>query len=236
MKTVDTDLESTEYIIRDSLDSLRGIFNFEFCLVNMEYIERRLDANDSGLLSALSDRELEYVEKLRLKKNKVQWAAGRYAVKAALFKYNQADSCCADVMKRNDSSPYILQYPELCVSITHSYPYCIGLVAKGRSGIDLERIMEPKASLIRHFYSSAERMTLGHCKGTEEYTEKSILYWTRKEAAAKLLGLGMNLDFRSIDTTDSIIKVNDIAIRFKSAICGEFCVSVAFEEIRDNCR
>jgi phosphopantetheinyl transferase len=236
MKTGDTDFENTEYIIRDSLDSFRSSFSFEFYIVNMRDIERRLDQKDSGLLSALSERELEHLEKLRLKKNKVQWAAGRYAVKSALFKYNLADSCFVDVMKQNDASPYILQYPELCVSITHSYPFCIGLVAEGRAGVDLERITKQRASLIKHFYSRAERAALDSFKDMEEYDEKAVLYWTRKEAASKLLRLGMNLDFRSIDATDSFIKVNDIDIRFESAICGEFCVSVAFEEIRADCR
>jgi len=221
---------NTEYMIKDSLDSLSGIYKFEFCFVNMIDVERRLDAKDFSLLSVLSEKETEHLENLRIKKNKVQWVAGRYAVKSALFKYKLADPSCVDVLKGEDSAPYIVQYPDLCVSITHSSPYCIGIVAKNKIGVDLETIREPKESLIKHFYSSSEMDALERYKGTEEYSRKSMMYWTRKEAASKLVKMGMSLDFNELDTSNDMVWVNNQGIYFKTIMCNEFCVSIAFED------
>lgn len=221
---------NTQAMLRGSLASLSGTYNFEFCLVNMTDIERRLEAMDFGLLSVLSEKETEYFENLKLKKNKVQWVAGRYAVKSALYKYILADTCWVDVLKGEASAPYIVQHPDLCVSITHSFPFCIGMVSGNKLGVDLEIIREPKESLIKHFYSRNERDALERCKGTGEYSEKAIMYWTRKEAASKLLKLGLKLDFKELDTTNDRGRVNALPIHYKSVTCGEFCLSVAFEE------
>lgn len=222
--------ENTEYQIKDSLDSLRGIYEFEFCFVNMTEIERRLEARDLSLLSVLSERETEHFEQLRIKKNKLQWIAGRYAVKSALYKYKLVGPSGIDVLKGENSAPYILQYPDLCVSITHSFPYCIGVVSENKIGVDLEMLREPQKSLIRHFYCCNERNTLDCYKGTEEYTRKSIMYWTRKEAASKVTKTGMTPNFKKLDTSNDSIMVNDLEIHLKSFICNDFCVSIAIDE------
>jgi 4'-phosphopantetheinyl transferase len=223
-------MENTEYMIKDSLDSLRGIYKFEFCFVNMIDVERRLETKDFSLLSVLSEKETEHLETLINKKNKLQWVAGRYAVKSALFKYKLSDPSCVDVLKGADSAPYIEQYPELNVSITHSFPYCIGIVAENKIGVDLEMIRETKESLIKRFYSSRERDELIRFKGTEEYSRKAVMYWTRKEAASKAVKMGMNLDFKGLDTSYDRIRVNSLGIYLKSIICNGFYLSVAFEE------
>lgn len=220
-------MENTEYLIKDSLDSLSGMCKFEFCLINMIDVERRLTAKDLSLLSVLSEKEAKYLDNFRIQKNKLQWVAGRYAVKSALFKYRLSDYSCVDILKGEDSAPYIVQYPDLCVSITHSFPYCIGIVSGNRLGVDLEVIREPKESLIKHFYSESERNALELCKGTQEYSGKAVMYWTRKEAASKAVKMGMNLNFKELDTLKDRIRVNNIGLYLKSAMCNEFCLSIA---------
>jgi len=229
-----TNFLKTEYIIKNSLDVLKDTYKYEFCLVNMIEIERRLEEKDLNLLSVLSDKEMDHFYSLRIKKNRIQWVSGRYAVKSALFKYKMSgsrffDPTCIDVLKGDDSSPYILQYPELCVSITHSFPYCIGIVSKNNIGVDLERIEEPDPSLIEHFYNINEKEDLKCFKGVE-FSQKTMTYWTRKEAASKVFKLGMKMDFKELDTSKEKISFNNRSIKFNSAICQDFCVSIAFED------
>lgn len=228
----------TEYIIRNSLDLLCGSYKFEFCLVNMADMERKLGEKDLNLLSVLSEKEMEHYLSLKINKNRIQWVAGRYAVKAALFKYKMSESSlvnpsCIDVLKGKDSAPYILQYPELCASITHSFPYCIGLVSNNRIGVDIEKAAEPEQSLIEHFYSSNEKDALKCFKGEEEYAKRAMIYWTRKEAASKVVRLGMKLNFKGLDTSKDKVIIDNCCIQFKSVVCREFCLSVAFEEKAD---
>jgi len=96
------------------------------------------------VLSVLSERELAHLKNLRNPKNRLQWISGRYAVKSAIFKYKAKersiiDPRCLDVLKGADSAPFILQYSDMGVSITHAFPYCIGMVSDRAVGIDMER-------------------------------------------------------------------------------------------------
>ncbi|HEY9061758.1 MAG TPA: 4'-phosphopantetheinyl transferase superfamily protein [Pseudobacteroides sp.] len=228
-------LRKTEYMMRNSLDLLSGSYKFEFCLVNMTDMERRLREKELNLLSVLSEKEMDHFHSLKINKNKIQWAAGRYAVKAALFKYKMSESSlvnpsCIDVLKGRDSAPYILQYPDLCASITHSFPYCIGMVSSNRIGVDLEKAVVPEPSLIEHFYSRNEKDALKGLKGAEEYAKRAMEYWTRKEAASKVVRLGMKLNFKRLDTSRDKVVIDNCCIRVKSVVCREFCLSIAFEE------
>jgi len=229
-----TNFLKTEYIIKNYLDVLKDTYKYEFCLVNMTEIERRLKEEDLNLLSILSDNEIDHFYSLKNEKNRIQWISGRYAVKSALFKYKISgsrlfDPTCIDVLKRADSSPYIPQYPELCVSITHSFPYCIGIVSKHNIGVDLERIEKPNPSLIEHYYNINEKEDLKHFKGVE-FSQKTMTYWTRKEAASKVFKLGMKMNFKELDTSKEKISFNNKCIKFNSVICQDFCVSIAFED------
>ncbi|KNY26216.1 4'-phosphopantetheinyl transferase [Pseudobacteroides cellulosolvens ATCC 35603 = DSM 2933] len=229
-----TNFLKTEYILKNTLDLLREAYKYEFCLVNMVEIEKRLEEKDLNLLSVLSDKEMEHFYSLKIKKNRIQWVSGRYAVKSALFKYKMSgsrlfDLTCIDILKGEDSAPYILQYPELCVSITHSFPYCIGIVSKNRIGVDIERVEEPEPSLIEYFYNKNEKEDLKCFEGVQ-FSQKTMTYWTRKEAASKVFKLGMKMDFKGLDTSKEKISFNNRSIRFKSAICQDFCVSIAFED------
>jgi len=223
-----------EYILKNALESLKQYYKFDFCLVNMVEMGKRLKEKDLNLLSVLSHKEMEYYYSLKNEKNKIQWLSGRYAVKSALFKYKMKssrlfDPSCIDVLKGGDCAPYILQYPELCVSITHSFPYCIGMISENSIGVDMERIDEIKPSLIEHFYNINEKEDLKRFKGVE-FSQKTITYWTRKEAASKVFKLGMKMNFKRLDTSNDKIKFNNRGIRFKTAICDDFCVSIAFED------
>lgn len=221
---------STEYIINSFLETYSKIHEFEYQVMDM----RRVGEKDINLLSVLSEKEIQHLNSLKIEKNRIQWIAGRYAVKSALFKYKLEraalmDLSCIDILKGEDSSPYILQYKDMCVSITHSFPYCIGMVSNKKIGIDIEEISEPKESLIRYFYSNQENTILENLKKTDEYCQRAMIFWTRKEAVSKLLKLGMKMDFKKLDTSTDTIVIDNCCICLKSIICGEFALSIACE-------
>lgn len=219
------------------LGALSGKYGLYFSLVNMKELDRKLDNEKDWVFAVLSGAELEHYYKLRNHKNRLQWVAGRYASKSALFKYKLRsqsimDLKCIDVLKGENSAPFILQYPDVKVSITHSYPYCIGIVCDRRMGIDIERISDYPYSLIKYFFCDKEKKIIN--QKTDQYSkfEQAIIYWTRKEAVSKLLGLGMGMNFRNIDTTDDELCLGypfDKAIILTTCLCKDFCLSVAME-------
>lgn len=228
--------DNIQQLIQNHLEGLASQFQFEFCVLNMIDIEERMNSADHDFFSVLSGTELKYWESLTLPKNKVQWISGRYAVKSALFKYKLGngrvmDLSCIDVAKGADSAPYLLQYPGIHVSITHSYPYCIGIVSETRIGIDLEAVFSPPDSLIHYFYSPNEQKQLRNHLDPEAFAIQAMIFWTRKEAVSKLLGLGMKMDFKALDTTEDQINISGPPsgiINLVSCTCNNFCLSNAF--------
>lgn len=206
---------------------------FYFHIADMRQIARRLERDEDGVLSVLSDRELLYLKSLKNAKNRLQWISGRYAVKSAVFKLklreqNIMDLRCLDVLKGADSAPFIPQYPDICVSITHSFPYCIAVVAKRRIGIDIERVFDPEDSLIRYFFSHREGEFLQSLKNTDEYPIRSAILWTRKEAVSKLFRLGMKMNFKELDTLkDEINFQGEGNVILSSFVCNSYCISLA---------
>jgi phosphopantetheinyl transferase len=216
------------------LEVLAGRYKFEFELVNMDEIEHRLEKDD-GFISVFSESELNYLHSLKLGKNRIQWLAGRYAVKSALFKYKLGSRSilnlnCIDVLKGQDSASCIAQYPGICCSISHSFPYCVGMVSDRRAGVDLERIFHPNDSLVRFYYSKLEQEALISCKDKDEYSKKAMVFWTRKEALSKYFGLGMKMNFKELDTTDGFIQSDLLPgknICLVSIESDTFCLSLA---------
>lgn len=228
-------MKTTVSLIENYIQVLSNYFELYSCIVDMREIGRLYRAKDESLFSILSDAELEFLKELKSPKNRLQWIAGRYAVKSAFFKYklerqSLLDLRCVDILRGADSAPYLLQYPHVNISITHSFPYCIGVVCEKKVGIDIEKIFQPEDSLIRYFYSNKEQELLMDFKDHNEYSIKSVVYWTRKEAVSKLLGLGMKMNFKELDTTSDELYLNSLysgPIKLSSFICNDFCVSLA---------
>lgn len=228
-------MNDTGQLIHNHLVGLTNRFKLEFDVVDMRDIENRFPLNGHELLTMLSGAELQYLKNLTLHKHKIQWISGRYAIKSALFKYKSGNRRminpnCIDVLKGADSAPYLLQYPGLHISITHSYPYCIGVIAETRIGIDIEAVFDPPGCLINYFYSDKEREHLRNQRESKARSIQAMIFWTRKEAVSKLLGLGMKMDFKGLDTIEEQLIISGLpggVIQLISCTCNDFCLSTA---------
>jgi|LSQX01.1.fsa_nt_gb phosphopantetheinyl transferase (holo-ACP synthase) len=236
------DEQTTEYRLNNCLEALSPKYGFFYSVVDMKAMEDKFKNNDKGLFSVLSEAELDYLGKTRLFKNRLQWVSGRYAVKSALFKYkfktcrSIIDLRTFDILKGANSAPFVSQYPDIGVSITHSFPFCIGIVCDRRIGVDIERINKSHGALIQYFFSHKEKEVLKNKTNDHDYSVQSMIYWTRKEAVSKLLGLGMKMNFRELDTTKEEIILDypeSINIKLSSCIKNDFCLSLATEQVGD---
>lgn len=229
--------QTTMHQIESCLESLSYKYGFYFSVIDMREMKNNLTEEKSSFFSVLSIAELEYYNNLRIPKNRLQWLAGRYTVKSAFFKYkfdrqSIMDLSCIDVLKGENSAPYILQYPSMNVSITHSFPFCVGIVCKSKIGIDIEKIFEYPYIFIKHYFSIDEKEELSKKENSFRYFEQSIIFWTRKEAVSKLLGLGMKMNFKELDTSKDIMHLKYPSIeslKLSSHVCNDFCLSFAIE-------
>lgn len=209
---------------------------FDFWIVDMRRTMRMLQTPSSVMENVLSPKERIRLGAFSMPKKKVQWISGRYAVKKALIKHmsvcdDQIDLCSIDVLSGENSAPYIPQFADVHVTITHSFPYCIGVVSKRRIGIDLERVVDLRPTLLAIYFHSHEIQELEQ-SNTVKDVHHAMVYWTRKEAVSKLLGLGMKADFKRLDTVEDRVDLGgyDFGEAYlRSAIIDEFSCSVAYE-------
>lgn len=115
----------------------------------------------------------------------------RHAVEQELLSYENLE------YEENSHGKILLKceaFP-VWISISHSGDFAAVAISNHKVGIDIQQQREMK---------SQERM-MQMCYSEEEKGsgESFFYHWTRKEAYSKMLGLGMQLDFKTIDTMQS---------------------------------
>lgn len=113
----------------------------------------------------------------------------RHAVEEELLSYKELEF-------ETNSNGKLLINQSVCpvwISISHSGEFAAVAISNHKIGIDLQQQKELK---------SQDRMKKMCYNDAELDSRESFFYhWTRKEAYSKMLGLGMKLNFKEIDTT-----------------------------------
>lgn len=192
----------------------------------------------AGVGIFLSNAERIIYDQHRSEKRRNEWLAGRVAAKRAFFKFSSRtnlDQKARQITVLNDANrvPYLLDQPDLCLSISHSHAYSLAVVSQRKIGIDIELIESRPGSLARRFFHPAELAWIGQvCNSPEEYAELVTRTWTRKEAVAKFLQMGGSLDFKLLDTSSDTVVTEffpDGLIGLLSAKWNGYWVSLAVQ-------
>lgn len=206
-------------------------FGFFYAIQNIADVT--LDLNEKGddyASSRLNDDEYEIFKKFKIKKRKAEWLSGRVAAKQAFSSYtaylhNTNEISKISILNNQERVPYIVNYPELHLSISHSYEYAVAIIAPFKIGIDIEKIEPRPDALANYFCSQEERALLK----TEPMRKNTLMtfFWSRKEAVSKFLQLGGRLNFKQISTVNDEIEISQERIRLISAECNGYWVSIA---------
>lgn len=118
-----------------------------------------------------------------------------------LAKYAVKKSFGIDIKKQNIAytklgKPYLLGYPDIHFSISHSGDYIACAVFESKVGIDIEWVGEYKEKLARRVCSKSELEQIEKAKDKAlEFTK----LWTKKEAYLKFLGTGIQtFNFKNV--------------------------------------
>ena len=107
--------------------------------------------------------------------------------------------------------PSFLYPRHLYFNISHCKEASICVISDEEVGIDIEVIRDVKSSVIQKVCTSEEAERIYKSERPEE---EFIKYWVMKESYAKLLGVGLSRDFRTIDTIK--LKKNFLLSRVKN--------------------
>lgn len=206
-------------------------FGFFFDIQRMADIISSLEKKGDDYASPiLNDDEFEIFKKFKIKKRKTEWLSGRIAGKNAFTSYISSLRCTnrvsnISILNNQARAPYIVNYPELYLSISHSYEYAVAVIAPFKIGIDIEKI-EPRPDSLAHYFCSQEEQALLKKDSTRK-DELLTFFWSRKEAVSKFLGLGGKMNFKQISTVNDEIDISQEKIWLVSGECDEYWVSIA---------
>jgi phosphopantetheinyl transferase len=218
-----------------------AILGFTYGITQLETLRRQLlTGNQTWVNRCLTPCEQETFRKFTVLKRKTEWLGGRLAAKQACRRYlglHQPGEATVTVLNDGRRAPYLAEYPGLTLSISHAGDYAVAILAGFPVGIDLEQIRSLPETFQNCFLSSEERnRTRRYRMQPEKSDSLATCFWTRKEAVAKVLKQGGNLNFQKINTAQNVIVPDPIPdapvvcriVRMLSARCGTYYCTVAF--------
>lgn len=104
--------------------------------------------------------------------------------------------------------PYLKNYPNIHIGISHSGNYAACIIDNAPCGIDIEQYRTINSRIYRKALSSAETDWVNLAKDEQEQNIRFLRLWTMKEAYLKKTGEGITVKLQNI----SLIK-NNILIK-----------------------
>ncbi len=146
------------------------------------------------LEGALSAEERDQCGRFVRPADRARCAAARASLRVVLAKYLLEEPRSLSFTAGNSGKPALdCADPSIQFNISHAGDLALIAVSRGlRVGIDVERVREvpEREAILNGFFSEQESAWLRSHEG-EERTRAFFLLWTRREAAAKALGIGL---------------------------------------------
>lgn len=89
-------------------------------IVKISRFKNNLDKLTNRILTSLEKEEYKLAD------SKLNYIAGRWAAKEAIFKLTNSSEKFS-ILNHVNGSPYVVNYPNLCISISHEHEYCIAV-------------------------------------------------------------------------------------------------------------
>lgn len=169
-----------------------------------------LDEVDDRWEAALSEQERLVYRGLSLEKRRRDWLGGRVAAKRAAQRQMALPFPRLEVRAKTEGEDR--GRPELYVdgilaggflSITHSHGLALATYGDTPVGLDLERVEARDHSFLELVFTEPERARL-EALPAEHRDQAITAAWCRKEAYAKLLGLGLRADFELLGAAEAL--------------------------------
>ncbi len=191
----------------------------------IEPVPRGDSVEEVASRSRFSPSELDALNRFRHGDRRASWIAGRLAARKAIASWYRREGMPSrhhEIPASRSGAPGIEGREDLHLSISHSASIAVAVVGNRRLGVDLETLEERPGSLVRSFFSEPEQRWIEAVPS--ERTHRTNTAWTRKEAAAKLLGKGGTLRFTELPVLDG-----ETPWTIESGRTSEHAISLALE-------
>lgn len=104
----------------------------------------------------------------------------------------------AQIQKGERGKPYLPDFPQIHFNISHSGSAAVCALGNQPLGIDVEQLRPARLGAVRRMLTDEEKRRLDACPEQDRDLE-FFRIWTLKESYAKALGIGLALDFTSVE-------------------------------------
>jgi|GEM_PF-4580692 len=183
-----------------------------------------------------TDEEVKKINSFPTLKKQIEWSAGRVCIKK-LAKLILGKKCTdIFISYKEKGAPYITNYPDTGISISHSGDYAMALIniGSGRAALDIETVKSRNFDAIRKVaLSERENSQIPHS------ADELVKIFTVKEAYMKYIEMGFHESLKKIEIIhgdlyhDSRLMEN---ISFLSYNVDESHIAtILYEETEDLC-
>ena len=160
--------------------------------------------NFPELFQSFDEDEIQKANGFKTYKRQKEWLCGRYTIKQLVSKIYPVDLKNVQVSTKVNGAPFLKDFPEKNISISHSGKYAIGAITLSSEiqiGIDIENITQPRSN---EFCSIAfSQNELNYLK-TQPF-QQLYVNWTIKEAYLKLIEQGFHENLKQVEVLDNKI-------------------------------
>lgn len=146
----------------------------------------------TGLVSA-SEVEVLWQGNERLIRHRREhlsaWLLFLYALRA---EYGITELSSLQLAKRPHGKPYSVAHPELFFNLSHCQSACACVLADRPVGIDAERKLSYKETLMRRICTEEEQALFADCQNDTERADLLSVLWPMKESYVKRDGRGLS--------------------------------------------
>lgn len=147
-----------------------------------------------------SESEFDKINKFKVLKKQVEWMAGKVAVKTLAEHMSLCAAGDLRISAEENGAPFLLDYPHISISISHSGDYAVAAMDLGGRGIalDIEAIEQGRMkNIMRVAFSENEIRRYSD-------SDDAVLYlnWTVKEAFLKYIKKGFAEGLKKVEVLD----------------------------------
>lgn len=167
--------------------------------------------NIEDLITTLNNSQIKQVQQFVKKQDAYNYVLSKQLIKYGLKYFGYGDDDLNDIKCTTYNKPYLNN--EISFNISHSQDICVCIFSDEMLvGADIEKIVPISLLDFQDAFSSKQ---MDEILKSENALDTFFRYWTRKEAAIKGEGLGMNINLKDVELNDNYVKVHERNWHFK---------------------
>lgn len=164
-------------------------------ILNIEKLN--LDSVFCGYMKRMPKERQEKIKQIAKRVDKNRSLGAGIILARGLFAYG-IDITQTEILKNEHGKPYLKEPEGVFYNLSHSGDYVVGAFADAEVGIDIEHGRKNVDKLVKRCLNEEERQQYLACNSKVQQEDLFLRCWTRKESAAKALGIGLQQEFSKI--------------------------------------